>query len=78
MTGQTVPSFDERVIGYTVREPIGVFAIIAPWNFPLGIGLWKIVPAIIAGNTVVFKPASNTSLISVKLVELLIEAGVPA
>ncbi|MFE1625248.1 aldehyde dehydrogenase family protein [Brevibacillus reuszeri] len=78
LTGQTVPSFDERVIGYTVREPIGVFAIIAPWNFPLGIGLWKIVPAIIAGNTVVFKPASNTSLISVKLVELLIEAGVPA
>ncbi|MGG1661097.1 aldehyde dehydrogenase family protein [Brevibacillus sp. NRS-1366] len=78
LTGQTVPSFDERVIGYTVREPIGVFAIIAPWNFPLGIGLWKIVPAIIAGNTVVFKPASNTSLISVKLVELLIESGVPA
>lgn len=78
LTGQTVPSFDERVIGYTVREPIGVFAIIAPWNFPLGIGLWKIVPAIVAGNTVVFKPASNTSLISVKLMELLIESGVPA
>lgn len=78
LTGQTVPSFDERVVGYTVREPIGVFAIIAPWNFPLGIGLWKIVPAIIAGNTVVFKPASNTSLISVKLMELLIESGVPA
>lgn len=77
-TGQTVPSFDERVIGYTVREPIGVFAIIAPWNFPLGIGLWKIVPAILAGNTVVFKPASNTSLISVKLMELLIASGVPA
>ncbi|MDF2680318.1 MAG: putative aldehyde dehydrogenase [Brevibacillus sp.] len=78
LTGQTVPSFDERVVGYTVREPIGVFAIIAPWNFPLGIGLWKIVPAIVAGNTVVFKPASNTSLISVKLMELLIESGVPA
>ncbi|NRR00766.1 aldehyde dehydrogenase family protein [Brevibacillus sp. RS1.1] len=78
LTGQTVPSFDERVVGYTVREPIGVFAIIAPWNFPLGIGLWKIVPAILAGNTVVFKPASNTSLISVKLVELLIESGVPS
>ncbi|WP_314305861.1 aldehyde dehydrogenase family protein [Brevibacillus parabrevis] len=77
LTGQTVPSFDERVLGYTVREPIGVFAIIAPWNFPLGIGLWKIVPAILAGNTVVFKPASNTSLISVKLTELLIESGVP-
>ncbi|WP_126425830.1 aldehyde dehydrogenase family protein [Brevibacillus marinus] len=78
LTGQTVPSYDERVFAYTIREPIGVFAIIAPWNFPLGIGLWKIVPAIVAGNTVVFKPASNTSLISVKLVELLIESGVPA
>jgi acyl-CoA reductase-like NAD-dependent aldehyde dehydrogenase len=78
LTGQTVPSFDERVFAYTVREPIGVFAIIAPWNFPLGIGLWKIVPAILAGNTVVFKPSSNTSLISVKLMELLIESGVPA
>jgi aldehyde dehydrogenase (NAD+) len=78
LAGQTIPSWDERVFGYTVREPIGVFAIIAPWNFPLGIGLWKIVPAIIAGNTVVFKPASNTSLISVKLVELLIKSGVPA
>ncbi|QQE72711.1 aldehyde dehydrogenase family protein [Brevibacillus composti] len=78
LSGQTLPSFDEQVFAYTVREPIGVFAIIAPWNFPLGIGLWKIVPAILAGNTVVFKPASNTSLISVKLVELLVEAGVPA
>ncbi|MEJ8547947.1 aldehyde dehydrogenase family protein [Brevibacillus borstelensis] len=78
LTGQTVPSFDENVFAYTVREPIGVFAIIAPWNFPLGIGLWKIVPAILAGNTVVFKPASNTSLISAKLTELLIESGVPA
>ncbi|UFJ39365.1 aldehyde dehydrogenase family protein [Brevibacillus humidisoli] len=77
LTGQTVPSWDEQVFGYTVREPIGVFAIIAPWNFPLGIGLWKIVPAIIAGNTVVFKPASNTSLISVMLMQLLIESGVP-
>ncbi|USG68193.1 aldehyde dehydrogenase family protein [Brevibacillus ruminantium] len=78
LSGQTLPSFDEQVFAYTVREPIGVFAIIAPWNFPLGIGLWKIVPAILAGNTVVFKPASNTSLISVKLVELLAESGVPA
>jgi alpha-ketoglutaric semialdehyde dehydrogenase len=78
LAGQTVPSYDEGIFAYTVREPLGVFGIIAPWNFPLGIGLWKIVPAIVAGNTVVFKPASNTSLISVKLMELLIESGVPA
>lgn len=77
MTGETIPSHDSSIFGYTIREPLGVVAVIAPYNFPLGIGIWKIAPAIIAGNTVVFKPASNTSLISVKLIELFIEAGVP-
>lgn len=77
MTGETIPSHDASIFGYTIREPLGVVGVIAPYNFPLGIGIWKIAPAIIAGNTVVFKPASNTSLISVKLIELFIEAGVP-
>lgn len=77
MTGETIPSHDAFIFGYTIREPLGVVGVIAPYNFPLGIGIWKIAPAIIAGNTVVFKPASNTSLISVKLIELFIEAGVP-
>src|SRR5690625_90318 len=77
MTGETIPSQDHNVFGYTIREPLGVVGVIAPYNFPLGIGIWKIAPAIIAGNTVVFKPASNTSLISVKLIELFTEAGVP-
>ena len=77
ITGETIPSHDNNIFGYTIREPLGVVGVIAPYNFPLGIGIWKIAPAIIAGNTVVFKPASNTSLISIKLIELFTEAGVP-
>lgn len=78
MTGETVPSHDPDIFAYTIREPLGVVGVIAPYNFPLGIGIWKIAPAIIAGNTVIFKPASNTSLISVKIMELFEQAGVPA
>lgn len=78
MTGETVPSHDPGIFAYTIREPLGVVGVIAPYNFPLGIGIWKIAPAIVAGNTVIFKPASNTSLISVKIMELFEQAGVPA
>lgn len=78
MTGETVPSHDSGIFAYTIREPLGVVGVIAPYNFPLGIGIWKIAPAIVAGNTVIFKPASNTSLISVKIMELFEQAGVPA
>ncbi|MBD7909080.1 aldehyde dehydrogenase family protein [Sporosarcina gallistercoris] len=78
MTGETVPSHDSGIFAYTIREPLGVVGVIAPYNFPLGIGIWKIAPAIIAGNTVIFKPASNTSLISIKIMELFEQAGVPA
>lgn len=78
LAGETLPSYDEGIFAYTVREPLGVVGVIAPFNFPLGIGVWKIAPAIIAGNTVVFKPASTTSLISVKIIELFEQAGVPA
>lgn len=77
LTGETIPSNDPDIFGYTVREPLGVVGVIAPYNFPLGIGIWKIAPAIVAGNTVVFKPASNTSLISTKIIELFEKAGVP-
>jgi acyl-CoA reductase-like NAD-dependent aldehyde dehydrogenase len=78
LKGETVPSYDSNIFAYTVREPLGVVGVIAPYNFPLGIGIWKIAPALIAGNTVVFKPASNTSLISVRIIELFEKAGVPA
>lgn len=78
LAGETLPSYNEGIFAYTIREPLGVVGVIAPFNFPLGIGVWKIAPAIIAGNTVLFKPASTTSLISVKIMELFEQAGVPA
>ncbi|MRH41116.1 aldehyde dehydrogenase family protein [Aquibacillus halophilus] len=77
LKGETIPSVDANIFGYTVREPLGVVGVIAPYNFPLGIGIWKIAPALVAGNTVVFKPASNTSLISIKIIELFEKSGLP-
>ncbi|HKR86855.1 MAG TPA: aldehyde dehydrogenase family protein [Phenylobacterium sp.] len=62
----------------TRREPVGVVAAIAPWNFPLMIGLWKIMPALAAGCTVVLKPSEVTPLTSVRLMDLAKEAGLPA
>jgi acyl-CoA reductase-like NAD-dependent aldehyde dehydrogenase len=62
---------------YTRRNPLGVVSIITPWNFPWAIPCWKIAPALVAGNSVVFKPASNTPKLAVKLVELFEEAGLP-
>jgi len=62
----------------TVRMPIGVVGVITPWNFPIAIPSWKIVPALVCGNTAVFKPATDTPLLGERFVELLAEAGVPA
>jgi acyl-CoA reductase-like NAD-dependent aldehyde dehydrogenase len=61
-----------------VRMPIGVVGVITPWNFPIAIPSWKIVPALVCGNTVVFKPATDTPSLGERFVELLAEAGVPA
>jgi len=61
----------------SVRQPLGVCSIITPWNFPMAIPSWKIVPALVAGNTVVFKPASQTPLSALHFVNVLTEAGVP-
>src|SRR5207248_6517957 len=61
----------------TVRQPIGVVGVITPWNFPIAIPSWKIAPALVCGNTVVFKPATDTPLLGERFVELLVEAGVP-
>ena len=58
--------------------PIGVVGVITPWNFPIAIPSWKIAPALVCGNTVVFKPATDTPLLGERFVELLAEAGVPA
>lgn len=76
--GETVPSALPDKICLTIRQPLGVVGIITPWNFPLAIPAWKTFPALLAGNTVVLKPASDTPLSAAHLVEALIEAGVPA
>jgi aldehyde dehydrogenase (NAD+) len=77
MNGETIPSELPANFAYTIKEPHGVVACITPWNFPIAIPAWKIAPALVAGNTVVFKPATVTPGTAVRLVELFIEAGVP-
>ena len=77
MFGYTTPSELPDTVAYTVRRPLGVVALITPWNFPLAIPAWKLAPALICGNTVVFKPASSTPLTAVKLAECFEEAGLP-
>ena len=77
MFGYTTPSELPNTVAYTVRRPLGVVGIITPWNFPLAIPAWKIAPALICGNALVFKPASATPLSAVKLLEIFEEAGLP-
>ncbi|MGZ3560120.1 MAG: aldehyde dehydrogenase family protein, partial [Thermodesulfobacteriota bacterium] len=77
LSGETVPSELPSKDMKSVRVPIGVFALITPWNFPIAIPGWKVFPALICGNTVVFKPSSDTSVCAAKLVEALAEAGLP-
>lgn len=72
-----VPSERENVICYTIRKALGTVALITPWNFPSAIPAWKMAPALVAGNTVVLKPASLAPLSSYRLIEALHEAGVP-
>lgn len=60
-----------------VREPVGVAGLIVPWNFPLLMSVWKIAPALAAGNTIVYKPAEVTPVTAMKLFEILEEAGIP-
>ncbi|MEA2667602.1 MAG: alpha-ketoglutaric semialdehyde dehydrogenase [Chloroflexota bacterium] len=75
--GQTAPSELRDKFAMSVRQPLGVCAVITPWNFPMAIPSWKIFPALMAGNAVVFKPASDTPIVATKLVEILEEAGLP-
>jgi aldehyde dehydrogenase (NAD+) len=72
-----IPSERENVFCYTLRKPLGVVALITPWNFPTAIPAWKMAPALVAGNTVVIKPASLAPLSAYRLVEALHEAGIP-
>ena len=75
--GVTVPSELPNKFAMSIRQPIGVCGLITPWNFPMAIPSWKIFPALVAGNTVVIKPATDTPASAHHLVEILVEAGVP-
>ena len=76
--GESLPSATPNTQLYTVREPVGITALITPWNFPIAIPTWKLAPALVSGNTVVMKPASFTPLSVRHLAECLMEAGLPA
>jgi len=75
--GDVVPSSAPNVLQYTKRVPLGVVALITPWNFPVAIPIWKLAPALICGNTVIWKPAENASLTAYKLLEIFEKAGIP-
>src|SRR5947207_4768772 len=77
MFGDTTPSELPDKWAMSIRQPIGVAGIITPWNFPMAIPCWKMMPALVAGNTVVFKPSSDTPHCATLLVELMAEAGFP-
>jgi acyl-CoA reductase-like NAD-dependent aldehyde dehydrogenase len=75
LLGDTIPVAGG--LGFTVREPLGVVALITPWNFPLAIASWKLAPALAAGNVVVLKPAELTPLTALRFEQLALEAGIP-
>ena len=76
--GFTTPSELRSKTMYSIRQPLGVVGVITPWNFPVAIPSWKIVPALVAGNAVVFKPATDTPLSAFNFVKIFEEAGLPA
>ena len=78
LNGETVPSELPNTFCYTRREPLGIVAIVTPWNFPVAIPAWKIAPALVAGNAVVLKPATITPWTAKLLVEIYAAAGLPA
>ena len=75
--GQTAPSELRDKFAMSIRQPVGVCALITPWNFPMAIPSWKIIPALVCGNTVVLKPSELTPLSALHFVKVLEEAGVP-
>jgi acyl-CoA reductase-like NAD-dependent aldehyde dehydrogenase len=77
ITGETIPSELPNNFCYTLKQPVGPVGIITPWNFPIAIPIWKIAPALVSGNTVVFKPATLTPLTGALIVEIFDECGVP-
>ncbi|SFM32284.1 alpha-ketoglutaric semialdehyde dehydrogenase GucD [Salibacterium qingdaonense] len=76
-SGDVIPSTDKDALMFTNRSPLGVVGVITPWNFPVAIPVWKMAPALVYGNTVVFKPAQESAVTAAKVVECLAEAGLP-
>jgi acyl-CoA reductase-like NAD-dependent aldehyde dehydrogenase len=77
LKGDTYPSSTPKTLLYSMREAVGVISILTPWNFPIAIPTWKIAPALVYGNTLVFKPASKTPLIAFEFMRILQSAGIP-
>ena len=75
--GPTVPSELPNKFAMAIRQPIGVFGMITPWNFPMAISSWKLLPAVVCGNTCVIKPAQDTPLSTFNLVQALTDGGIP-
>jgi acyl-CoA reductase-like NAD-dependent aldehyde dehydrogenase len=76
--GQTLPHDLPQNLLYTQRQPLGVVALITPWNFPIAIPAWKLAPALVAGNSVVLKPASAAPAMAIELAKALVDAGLPS
>jgi aldehyde dehydrogenase (NAD+) len=76
--GAVIPSTDSGALMFTTRVPLGVVGVITPWNFPVAIPTWKIAPALIYGNTVVFKPAQETAVTAAKIIDCFHQAGLPS
>src|SRR5436189_577513 len=77
MNGETIFSELPSNFVYTIKQPLGLVACVTPWNFPVAIPTWKLSPALVAGNTVVFKPATITPATAVRIVQIFEEAGLP-
>ncbi|AZU61992.1 alpha-ketoglutaric semialdehyde dehydrogenase GucD [Neobacillus mesonae] len=75
--GDLIPSTDQAALMFTKRTPLGVVGVITPWNFPVAIPIWKIAPALVYGNTVVFKPATEAAVTAAKVVDCFAKAGLP-
>jgi acyl-CoA reductase-like NAD-dependent aldehyde dehydrogenase len=75
--GDVIPSTDSEALMFTTRVPLGVVGVIAPWNFPVAIPIWKMAPALIYGNTIVLKPAEEAAVTAAKVIECFDDAGIP-
>ncbi len=78
LKGETLPSELPSNFVYTFRQPLGVVGLITPWNFPVAVPIWKLAPALVCGNTVVWKPSELTPFCSRRITEILVESGLPA